>query len=139
MPTPFSPVSPLSLRWRPRLPKPSLFVAEVTTDGPVQRWRDANGPPFLYTAANWGAQSFYLEVYMRSTSAKALARLYDVTADAAVANSTVTNDSGASGSLAYTRSRSAALTLVNGNEYRVQFGVQDGGAGAVLGAKLLAV
>lgn len=112
------------------------FIAYQT--GPLQLWRDQVGPPFLYTAARWGAQSWYLEAYLRATSAKALARLYDVTAAAAVAGSVVTQDNAQDGLAALTRLRSGALTLTDGHEYRVQFGVQNGGAGAYLGAKLVA-
>lgn len=103
-------------------------------------WRDLAGSTFLYTAANWGAPQWYLEVSVRSTSAKALARLYNVTAGAEVSGSVVTVDAGAAGVLLVpTRVRSSALTLVNGNEYRVQYGVQDGGAGAAVSAKLIAI
>ena len=106
--------------------------------GPEERWGAAVGAPFLYTAANWGAVTWYLEVYMRPTSAKAMARLYNVTAAAPVASSTITSNA-ADGSTAHSRQRSAALTLVDGNEYRVQYGVETGGAGGALGAKLIAV
>lgn len=94
------------------------------------------GSTFLYTAANWGAVSWYLEAYFRSTSAKALCRLYDNTAQAPVNNSLITVD-GASPTPS--RNRSSSLTLTDGHEYQVQFGNQDQGAGAFLGAKLIAV
>jgi hypothetical protein len=68
-----------------------------------------------------------------------LAALYDVTAAAQVANSQVTQDAAVDPSLNYKRLRSPALTLVDGHEYRVLFGSQDGGAGGVLGATLIAV
>ena len=93
------------------------------------------GPPFLYTAANWGTVAWYLEVYLKSTSAKALARLYDNTSAAEVASSTITVD----GVFTYARQRSSALTLTDGHEYQVQFGNQDQGAGAFTGAKLIAI
>jgi hypothetical protein len=106
----------------------------------VPLWRDLVGSVFLYTAANWGVVSWFVEVTMRSTSAKALARLWDVTAASAVAGSLVLVDAGASGVLLVpTRVRSSALTLTDGHEYRIQYGVQDGGAGAAIGATLIAV
>jgi hypothetical protein len=112
----------------------------AASDSSTQIWRDLIGSIFLYTAANWGAVSFFLEAYYRSTSAKAMARLFDVTANAAVASSTLTLDAGLLGVLLIpTRIRSVALTLVDGHEYRIQYGVQDGGAGAAISAKLIAV
>lgn len=57
---------------------------------------------------------------------------------AEVVNSVITLDS-ADGTVANTRKRSSALTLVDAHEYQVQFGVQDGGAGVALGAKLIGI
>ena len=94
------------------------------------------GIPFLYTAANWSGATWYLEAYFRSTSAKALCQLYDNTAGAAVANSLLTADGATPTPSRY---RSGVLTLVDGHEYRIQFGNQDQGAGAFLGAQLIAV
>jgi hypothetical protein len=105
----------------------------------VPNWNLPIGGSFLYTAANWGAVSFFLEVFIRSTSAKATAALYDVTAGAQVAGSTVTKDAASDPSGNYTRLRSGAVALVDGHEYRVQFGSQDGGAGGALKATLIAV
>lgn len=107
--------------------------------GSERRWRDLIGATFLYTAANWGAVAWYLEVYMRSTSAKALARLYDVTVAAEVTGSVITDDMALDGSTGYSRTRSGALTLADGHEYQIQFGVQDGGGGGALGAQLIAI
>lgn len=120
---------PIQIRSTHPTPVPSLQI-----------WRDAVGSVFLYTAANWGAVTWYLEVYMRSTSAKALARLCNITLAAEVSNSVVTVDAGSAGVLSVpTRVRSSALTLVDGNSYRIQYGVQDGGAGAFVSAKLIAI
>lgn len=119
---------------------PIVTPLRLTTLGPLQIWRDLIGSSFLYTAANWGAVTWYLEVYVRATSAKALARLYDITSSAEVANSSVVIDAGSIGVLLVpTRARSLVLTLVDGHEYRVQYGVQDGGSGAAVSAKLIAV
>lgn len=135
-------LGPMSLITRARaftpgpLQQRSMAVRSV---GPVQIWRDPVGPMFLYQSANWGGAAWYLEVYLRATSAKAMARLYDVTAAAAVANSVVTDDNAPDGLATALRLRSVALTLVDAHEYRVQFGVQDGGAGGYQGAKLIAI
>lgn len=98
-------------------------------------------PPgrFLYTAANWGAVSWFLEVVMRATSSIALAQLYDVTSGAPVASSVISQDNRNSPQTAPVRVRSGALTLVDGHEYMVQFGNQDGGAGTYVEAQLIAV
>ena len=130
-------VGPMAVIKRLNGPSVPRRLNQALTTGPEIRWRNLQGPPFLYTAANWGAVSWYLEVDMRDTSGVALARLYDVTDAAAVANSVITDNS--VDDYEYVRSRSAAMTLVDGHEYRVQFGVQDGGQGGALGAKLVAV
>ena len=111
--------------------KAARWIPAISTE----QWFTNYGVPFLYTAANWGTVTWYLEVYMKASSAKALARLYDNTAAAAVDNSTITVDN----VLTYARQRSAALTLTDGHEYQPQFGRQDQGAGAFTGAKLIAV
>ena len=92
------------------------------------------GVPFLYTAANWGSVTWYFEVYMKATSGTALARLVDDNG-AALASSEVSTTT----LQTYVRLRSGALTLVDGSSYRPQFGKKDMGAGAFMGAKLIAV
>jgi len=106
--------------------------ASVTATAVLGKYR-AYGAPFLFTSANWGTQSFYLEVYLRATSGTVLARLYDRTAGAVVASSEVNT-----ASTSFVRLRSAALTLVNGSEYEVQFGAAGSGAGAFRSAKVIA-
>ena len=137
MPRPGVPaVGPMSIRTRATVPSVRRRNIEEHTGGPEQRWQTEIGPPFLYTSANWGGQSFYLEAYMRSTSGKAMARLYDSTTATEVSGSTLTVDGATT---THTRNRTAALTLVDGHEYRIQLGRQDGGAGALLGAKLVII
>jgi hypothetical protein len=90
------------------------------------------GVPFLYTAANWGAVNFYLEVYVKATAGTVYARLYNVTDSAAVAGSQLST-----AAVTYQRLRTAALTLTNGKTYRAQFGKEGADAGKFLGAKLV--
>jgi hypothetical protein len=115
-------------------------AAHASPNAPFVLWRSLVGAAFSYAAANYNSVTWYLEVYVRSTSAKSFARLWDVTAAAAVANSTVTIDAGAIGVLLVpTRVRSSALTLVDGHEYRVQYGVEDIGSGAAVSARLIVI
>lgn len=134
-------IGPMSLMTRRGGLSPLMLAHQSPPpNGPLSLWRDVTGSIFLYTAVNWGAVTWYLEIVARATSAKALFRLYDVTAGAAVSNSVITLNAGSTGVLALpTRNRSSALTLSDGHEYRAQFGVQDGGAGAVISAKLIVV
>ena len=142
MPRPGVPaIGPISLLIRRNnIPPIRLRSSHPQPNTPEQLWRTVSGSAFSYAAANWIGVSWYLEAYVRATSAKAMARLYDVTAGAEVADSIVTVNAGSSGvSSTPTRVRSSALTLVDGHEYRVQYGVQDGGAGEAVGAKLIAI
>lgn len=94
---------------------------------------DSYGAPFLYTAANWGTVTFYLEVYMRATvTGLVFARLYNETDSTAVANSTMSTSSQTMA--AY---RSSAITLTDGKTYRVQFGHGTGKAGAFLSGRII--
>lgn len=90
------------------------------------------GVPFLYTSANWGAVSFYLEAYVKATAGTVYARLYNVTDSAAVAGSQLST-----AAATYQRLRTAALTLTDGKTYRAQFGKEGADAGKFLGAKLV--
>ena len=94
----------------------------------------SHGLPFLYTAANWGSVSFYLEVFLQALSGTALARLYNQTDGVAVTNSELSTTSGS-----FVRLRSSALTLVDGKVYNVQFGSEDSNSGAFRGAKIVVV
>lgn len=94
------------------------------------------GKLFLFTASEWAsAVVFHLEATFRATSGTVYVRLFDETAAAAVAGSQISTSSST-----VVRQRSAsAITLVNGNEYRIQVGVDGGAAGAILGASVLAL
>ena len=98
------------------------------------------GPPWLYTSANWtSGSSIFFEAYIRQTTNKAYARLFDVDVGGAVGSSTVNTTSGS-----FVRLRSSALTeqsggLVDGNEYIAQFGRSGSDAGEALGAKIIVV
>ena len=92
------------------------------------------GLPFLFTSANWGSVSIYLEVYIRATAGTVLGRLYDDSAGSAVSGSEVSTPS-----WSFTRLRSSALTLIDGNTYRLQFGRAISAAGEFLGGKLVVV
>ncbi len=90
------------------------------------------GRLFLFTAAIWSSGiSLRLESTFRATSSEVRVRLYDETDATAVLSSVLTTSS-----TTLARSRTAELTLVDGNEYRVQVGVQSS-AGAIVGASLV--
>ncbi len=93
----------------------------------------STGKLFLFTQSEWAAAVVYkLEASFRSTDSNEVGvRLYDVTAAAVVAGSEILKTS-----TSLARHRSGSLTLVDGNEYRLQVGV-DASAGAILGASLL--
>ncbi len=92
------------------------------------------GKIFLFADAEWNdVLDFFLEVTLRATAGVAVARLFDVTAGAPVTNSVITTTSSTS-----VRVRSSALTLVDGNEYQIQFGSNVSSAGAAFGGQLIA-
>lgn len=90
------------------------------------------GGPFLYTAANWGFGSFYLEVYMRATSGTVLARLYNETTSTPVTGSGLSTNSAV-----FVRLRSGALTLTDASTYRLQLGKSALDSGEVLSGQLI--
>lgn len=90
------------------------------------------GAPFLYTAANWGAVTFYLEVYFKAISGTAIARLYNETDATEVSGSRITTTTGTIA--AY---RTSAITLVDGKTYRIQFGHLTGDSGSFLSARII--
>lgn len=93
-----------------------------------------HGKTFLYTAANWPTLSWYLEADMRATTGTARARLWDVTAGAAVASSDITTTS-----TTFTQVRSSAVTLTDAHEYRIQYGTFPGDNGETRGATLIGI
>jgi hypothetical protein len=91
------------------------------------------GKFFLFTASEWASAVIYkLETTFRATTGEVGVRLFDVTAGAEVAGSEVLTSA-----TALARYRSGAVTLVDGNEYRIQVGVDVGAAGAIVGASVL--
>ncbi len=81
------------------------------------------------------ASAWYFEAFLLAASGDtARARLYDITADAAVANSEVTTTN-----TAVTRVRSSAITLVDGHDYKAQFGSTLADTGYTHGADLVGV
>lgn len=74
---------------------------------------------FLFDSANWLKTAFKLRGHLRATSGTVRARVYDDTADAEIDQINT-----ASASLAFVTS--SAMTLVDGNQYTIQFGSDDG-------------
>jgi len=108
----------------------TLTVTEVSVVT-LGRYRTF-GSPFLFTEDNWSA-TFYLEVHARATSGTLKARLYNLTDSTPVADSEVSTTSST-----FVRLRSAAVSLVDGKEYAVQFGTVDG-VGGFKAARIIAV
>ena len=93
----------------------------------------AIGALMLYAKASWRrSHQVYLEATMRSSTGTSQIRLYDVTAAAAVTGSAISTSSST-----MTRVRSSALTLTDGNEYRVQVGEDSAAAGHILSARVI--
>lgn len=91
------------------------------------------GSPFLFTAANWKTSiPVYLEVYMRATAGTVYAELYDLTAAAIVAGTTLST-----ASATLTRIRASSVTLTDGHEYRIQISKSGSDAGEILSGKLI--
>ena len=92
------------------------------------------GPIFLFTAAEWASGCvFKLEASFRSTNGgKVGVRLFDVTGGLGVNGTAMSKTS-----TSLARHRSSAFTMIDGNEYRLQVGVNVSAEGAVLGAKIL--
>ena len=93
------------------------------------------GSVFLYDESNWGGKEFYFEVFMRATAGTIQARLFDVTADAPVAGTELSTES-----TDFIRLRTSAIKvlLIDGHEYRAQFGKLGADAGEFLSARLIA-
>ena len=90
------------------------------------------GKPFLYTAANWSAPVFYLEVEFRATTGTALAVLKNETDNTFVDESEVSTTAAG-----MTQVRSSSFTLTDGATYRAHVGKTAGDAGAYKSAELL--
>lgn len=94
------------------------------------------GAPFLYTQAGWGGGSgtdFFYEVYWRKTTGNVYMRVYDETSSAEVTDSLeYISDA------TFVRTRTSALTLIDGHVYRAQLGHVTGAAGEVYSARFIA-
>ena len=97
----------------------------------VRMFRPA-GKPFLYTAANWAAPVFYLELEFRAITGTALASLKNETDSTYVEASEVNTTS-----LTHSRVRSASFSLTDGKTYRAHVGKVSGDSGAYKSIDLL--
>lgn len=84
-------------------------------------------------AVFWG-HSPKFQVCMRQTTGTAYARLYDTSGSGAVSGSQISTTSGT-----FELVESGDLTLVDGHEYRVQFGAVAGDGGEFYSASLFRV
>ena len=90
------------------------------------------GLQWYYEASAWKTQNFYLEVYMKSMDGNpATVELFG-DLQGSVPGSTVTTSSAT-----FTRIRSAAMTLVNGNVYRAR--TTTNGNVSITGVKIVAI
>lgn len=109
-----------TLSWRPYYPAPEIVYTE-------------NGGIFLFEWRNWGRTRWFHEVYMRATSGTAHARI-TIAGGASIDLSEIGVTSAT-----FVRLRSVAFSLVDGTEYRAEFGTVAGDAGEVISSKLIAV
>ena len=93
----------------------------------------ADGTLYLDTDLFKFKIALHLEVYMRATTGTVYGRLIDS------ANNVVTNSEVSTASTTFQRLRSSALTLVNGETYRNQFGKAGGDAGEFLEARIIMI
>jgi hypothetical protein len=93
-----------------------------------------HGSPFLFTAANWGVVTWYLQTYLRAGVGTVKAKLFDITAAADVAGSIITTSS-----VVLVRLRSGPLTLTDGHEYMIKFCRTGGSSGSFIDGRLIAI
>ena len=117
-----APTSYFEASFRPSSPKleqqinimDQEYLFNSTTDVPT----DNSLGIVKWTSGSYTGATVYFEAVIKppfSTSATSTVNLYDITADATVTNSTLST-----GTQTYTRLRSSAITLTNGNEYTVR-------------------
>ena len=95
-----------------------LLVPGVKMGGGIgTSWTTA--ATFLFTEANWLITSFKLRAHLRATSGTVFARVFDETTSAQ--KGIVSTSSGT-----INFQTSIAMTLTNGDTYRVEFGSSDG-------------
>ncbi len=112
------------------LPGPTQSFSPKTA---ALAWTDV-GEFFLYTSANWSNATIYFQATVKADSGTAYARLYDIDAVAAVADSQISTVSAT-----LERVRSSALTLTDGNEYVAQVAAVAGDSGSLTGASLILI
>ena len=88
----------------------------------------------MFTDSEWDSTVvFRLESTFRSTNAVEVGvRLFDETAAAAVASSEII-----SSGTTLDRKRSGVITMADGNQHRIQVGVEPGATGAIIRATVL--
>lgn len=106
---------------------PYSFVAKTEAVGVV--WTSAGYPyrEWLFTDANWGDKTFYVEAMMKAVVGTAYLRLYNTTDGGEVTDSEVTT-----ASASRVRVRSGAFEITaghDGDELRIQFGSEAGDSG----------
>ena len=111
----------------------STMAAGAWTLTNVGRTRLLDGTLYLDTDLFKFKIALHLEVYMRATTGTVYGRLIDS------ANNVVTNSEVSTASTTFQRLRSSALTLVNGETYRDQFGKAGGDAGEFLEARIIMI
>jgi hypothetical protein len=111
-----------------------IVLPAPTVDIPSSIVYTSRGGIYLYEAAQWSVGTiFKVEATFRSSTGGDVAvRLFDLTAAAAVANSEIVTDVAT-----HDRYRSGPITLVDGNEYRMQTGVDVAETGQLLAFSLL--
>lgn len=92
------------------------------------------GDVFRYDSDNWDDVDFLFEAYYRATTGTAYARLYDLTASAAVTDGELDTTE-----TTFQRERTGALTLTNEHVYECQVGKSGSDAGEIRGAKIIAI
>jgi len=101
------------------LPAPVRIVASETILDYLVSSFQTFGQIFLYVASQWENAQIFLEATMRAMDGEAKARLYDLTVDAPVAGTEIST---ASTSFVRVRGGNIKSLLVDGHEYRIQFG-----------------
>jgi len=116
-----------------RLQIAGLYVGIPAAGASAFTWTPAGGV-FLYTRANWKAVDFHLEAYLKALAGVAYVHLKSITTSTVLPLSQInTAEAG------YTRVRSDALTLVDGNEYEVELGVAAGDSGNIRSTRLVVI
>lgn len=109
---------------------PHIGAPPVVTEAVVVAYVTL-GDTAVYNTA--GGRTPYLEATYLALIGTAYARLWDFTADVVVPDSTLSTTSATE-----ITERSPALTLINGNKHKVQFGKADSDQVGAFGAHIIA-